>query len=157
MDESTRDGLVLMGIRALNDSLTMGMLGNFGTPIQSAKDVSERSRYRTPLAPPGVSLFRNVGDLVTTGWEQGQIRTRDVDDFLKSSVPMYRYTDAFLKEQSRNVGIEWDAATLKARQDDTAFLRAASDRYAKEAGLPPQRITTAGRRAKDETTRCGRT
>lgn len=152
MDEDTRNGLVLLGIRALNDSLTMGMLGIFGTPIQSAKDVSERSRYRNPLAPPGVSLFRNVGDLITTGWEQGQIRARDVADFLKSSVSMYRYADAFLKEQSRNAGIEWDAATLKARLDDAAFLRAASNRYAKEAGLPPQRITMQGRRAKDETT-----
>lgn len=152
IDADTRDGLVLLAVRALNDFLTMGMLGVFGTPIQLAKDVRERTRFRNPLSPPGVSLGKNVGELVQSAWEQGQLTGRDVTDFLKSSVSMYRYADAFVKEQSRNAGLAWGDAELKAREDDAAFLRAASNRYAADAGLPAQRSTSLGRRAKDETT-----
>ena len=152
MDENTRDGLVLIAKRVVNDMLTMGMLGIFGTPIQSVKDVSEQTKMRNPLAPPGVSMATNVGNLVQSGWEQGKLTPEDVGDFLKSSVSMYRYGDAFVKEQSQNAGMEWESAQLKSRRDDAAFIRAASKRYAAEAGLPLGRATSAGRTAKSETT-----
>jgi len=152
MNESTRDGLVLIAIRVINDMLTMGMLGIFGTPIQSVKDVSEQTKMRNPLSPPGVSLATNVGGLIQSGWEQGKLTPEDVGDFLKSSVSMYRYGDAFVKEQSQNAGMEWESAQLKSRRDDASFIRAASKRYAAEAGLPLGRATSAGRTAKSETT-----
>jgi hypothetical protein len=152
MDESTRDGLVLIAKRVVNDMLTMGMLGIFGTPIQSVKDVSEQTKMRNPLSPPGVSLATNVGGLIQSGWEQGKLTPEDVGDFLKSSVSMYRYGDAFVKEQSQNAGMEWESAQLKSRRDDASFIRAASKRYAAEAGLPLGRATSAGRTAKSETT-----
>lgn len=150
MDENTRDGLVLIGIRVLNDILTMGMLGIFGTPIQTARDVTERSRFRNPLAPPGVSLTTNLGNLMQTGLEQKQLTGRDVQDFIKSSVSMYRYGDAFIKQQALNAGIKWKAAELKGLQDDVTFLRTVSNRYAAAVDMPTQRITSQGRRAKDE-------
>ena len=152
MDESTRDGLVLIAKRVVNDMLTMGMLGIFGTPIQSVKDVSEQTKMRNPLSPPGVSLATNIGGLIQSGFEQGKLTPEDVGDFLKSSVSMYRYGDAFVKEQSQNAGMEWESAQLKSRRDDAAFIRAASKRYAAEAGLPLGRATSAGRTAKSETT-----
>jgi hypothetical protein len=152
VDADVRDGLVLIATRVLNDMLVSGSAGIFGTPLQMARDVTERSKFRNPLNPPGVSLFKNIGDVLLSWFEQGKITGRDLTDFLKSSVSAYRYADAFLKEQAHNADLGWKAAELKARRDDVSFLRNVANRYAREVGIEPTTRTTIGRVGKSEIT-----
>lgn len=152
LDHNTRDALVLIGVRIVNDALTMGMLGVFGTPINALKDVRERNKFRNPLAPPGVSLFKNAGQLIQSVWEQGKLTARDVHEFVRSSVSMYRYADSFVKEQAHNADLDWRAAELKTRRDDVSFLRSVSDRYAVAVGIEPAKFTAKGRASKSPIT-----
>jgi hypothetical protein len=55
--------------------------------------VTERSRFRNPLAPPGVSLGVNTGEVVQSALEQKQLTGRDIRDYLAKSLPLARYAD----------------------------------------------------------------
>lgn len=131
--------------------LIAGSMGQLGNYAQMAMDVADRSRFKNPLDPPGVSIFKGVGNLVLDALEQGKVDGRNVDELLRSQVSQYRTGKQLAARLNNVLGADIKALALESRRQDLQWLRGVTNRYNDQIGVQSTR-TAIGRVGKSEET-----
>lgn len=145
MDENERRGIALAAAKLWRSMLAAGATGLFGNYAQMGFDVTERSRFKSPMNPPGLSLLSNTGEQLMRLLEQGRLTLADYNDFLRAQVSQFRTAKAAAAKLAEAIPGD-DPAMLEteSRRQDVAWLGNVSRRFAAELGIPANR-TTLGR------------
>lgn len=146
-DDEVR-AIALTAQKLWSAQIASGAYGLISNYVQLATDVAERSRFKSPLEPPGVASVTNTGELLLRAIEQKTLTAGDVDDFLRAQIALYRTTKASTAKAAAAAGVPV-LANERARQN-AAWLSSRTRRFADEVGVEANR-TSMGRIGKTET------
>jgi hypothetical protein len=139
--EDERRAIALGAQKLWMYQLAAGAAGMLGTYSQIMLDFTERSKFKSPLEPPGLSSVINAGEQAMRLFEQKQLTAKDADDYLRAQLSLYR-TGVGAAGKAGLIGRE------KARQDNS-WLGIQTRRFASEIGVEASR-TSQGRIGKTE-------
>jgi hypothetical protein len=141
LDENFARGLALVADKYFTHVINAGALGTIGNYLQAGRDVAERSRFKNPMSPPGLSTLNPSAELAMRWKEQGTLTVKDLNDFLVSQVSMLR---ALQQGGSRLLGAldpDYKKQSNELRRQDMAWLGDITRRYAAEIGQGGSRLS----------------
>lgn len=141
LDDDALKALGMVASKIFQQQLVCGAYGAFGNYAQSMQDFAARSKFKSPLDPPGLATVKNVGELVMRLWEQdGRLTAADIDDIMAGQARAYATGKAALARalSVADADIAWQQNEL-ARQD-AAWLNSVTRRYADELGVQNRRM-----------------
>lgn len=147
LDDDQKRGLALIAGKITNNIISAGGGGILMNYAQSLQDIATRSRFKNPLEPAGLALLKNTGDFGLRAWEQGKLTGRDLDDFMRAQLSLYRTTESAAAKALDAFGVKFRAQQLEMRRQDLQWLGVQTRRFADEIGVEANR-TSLGRVAK---------
>jgi hypothetical protein len=119
--EDEKQAWALAAQKVWRSMMAAGAFGILGNYAQIATDVAERSRFKNPLDPPGLAAAKGAGELVLTAYEQGNLTTGNVMDFIGKQVSLVRTLKAATARAVEAAGATEDAP--RSIQDETTRQR----------------------------------
>ncbi len=147
MDENESRGLVLAAQKAWLTLLSAGSLGALGNMSQMTLDVYDRSKFKSPLDPPGMALVKNVGEMGLRAIEQGTLTAADFNDIARSQFGMVRTVESAGAKALTAAGVEARPVQIEMARQDSQWLGGYLRRFASEHNAEGGR-TSLGRAAK---------
>lgn len=136
-DENKQRAVELALTHIFHDAIYAGGFGIVGDWAANAEDFTVRTRGKSPLNPPGLSVADNLwNNIVVRLKEQGKLTLDDLANWAKQEFPAYNYGDAFTRSAGAKfadaVGQEWDAAKRQQIRADIGEIKRVSNRYLTE-------------------------
>lgn len=135
LSEDQKEGAMMAIDRLTNDIIMAGSFGIYGQPLDAAKAMKDKGRFRNPAEPPSLASVKAVAKLTENAIDQGGVVTnRDLLSFLGNLAPGVKQ----LSDVARNVFDE----PLYEAENDVRTLRTSAARWAAANKLDvPQRVT----------------
>jgi hypothetical protein len=140
MDEDALKGLEMAVGKIIQQQLVCGAYGSFGNYGQMMQDFASRSKFKSPLDPPGLATLKTGQEILMRLVEQGTLTKSDLDDILRGQVRMYATGKAALARALSVVGAEQQWQENELARQDVSWLNSVTRRYADEIGVANRRM-----------------
>ncbi len=129
LDKDIGRGLAILSSKIWGYHLLAGSLGLLGNYAQLGMDITQRSRFKNPADPPGISPLKGVMNTALDWLEQGTLTPDNIDNLLRQQVSLYRTGKQAAARVNDVFGTEVRALNMETRRQDLQWLRGVTQRY----------------------------
>jgi hypothetical protein len=139
-DDDALKALELAVGKIFQAQLVSGAYGTFGNYAQTLQDFASRSKFKSPMDPPGLATLKNGGELLLRLWEQETLTASDIDDVMRGQVRAYATGKAAAARALDVLGADFRWQENELARQDVSWLNSVTRRYADELGVQNRRM-----------------